>query len=140
MQLGASFTATGGGLVGTQADLQATARYARAPIKSVCAQGMKPVVQVRAQLRDTVTHASATLFVGPRALADGELSASTPLAEWIEAGGIESLPRNALKIQLRKVRFENLPWFCERIAGQVAGSIEGNDLFSTRTVHPGATH
>jgi translocation and assembly module TamB len=120
---------------GPHADLEAVGRFVEAPTEEHCAQDLRPLVNVRAELEGDLVEAHANGFLGgARPALEAVAYASLPLEQWVSRGEVARFPSTELRAVLREAELGQVPWLCSYGRGPVSGSLTAKDLLTGRSV------
>ncbi|MBX3247894.1 MAG: translocation/assembly module TamB domain-containing protein [Myxococcales bacterium] len=120
-----------GGAYRPQGDLLANVAWTGSERRG-CGDAARPRAAINARLRDGVTHADVSGFVGGEQVVWAEAHAPTPIATWLRDTSAFAPPPTRLDLWAIDVPSARLPVLCEHADGPITAALEVHNLFGAR--------
>jgi translocation and assembly module TamB len=127
-QVAGSLTLAGGAFR-TRGHLIASVDYVPAEGSALCGVTSEPRATLVAELADGHTEAELHAVVGGKRVATVTAAAVTPLDAWLHAADLPERPVTSIEATIHQAPTEAVPLVCERLAGNLEGSVRVDDLF-----------
>ncbi len=131
-QVAGSITLAGGAFR-TRGHLLASVDYLPDPSDggALCGAASEPRATLVAELGEGRTHATLHGVVAGRRVLTMTATAATPLDRWLREADVPEIPPIRVEAAIDQAPTDQIPIFCEYVAGNLTGAVVVDDLFGT---------